>query len=243
MQELEKTGLFLVIDGNDGSGKATQVNLLAAALEERGIGVLKIDFPRYHTNIMGRLIGESLSGKHSEFATLDPHITSVLYAADRFESRAEIEAALKEDKVVIADRYASSNQIHQGGKIEDKEERKMFLRWLEELEHGLFGIPRPDRIVYLKVPVEASLKLLEEKRSVKNTNLSEGEKDQVEQDRNYLEQSHDTALWLSEHQANWTVIDCLDEEGSLRTRESVHDEILGIVDTFLDAQKGASEIL
>src|SRR3989338_2423382 len=97
-----KKGIFIVIDGTDGSGKATQTKLLA----------------------------------------------SILYAGDRFEEKKVIEKWLNEGFVVIADRYASSNQIHQGGKISNSAKRKEFLAWLEDLEYWVFKIPPPDAIIY-----------------------------------------------------------------------------------------------
>jgi len=235
-----RTGTFLVLDGNDGSGKATQAALLVDALQKEGIPATKIDFPRYHTNVMGKLIGECLSGAYGDFVGLDPRITSVLYAADRFESAGAIREALAEGKVVVADRYASSNQIHQGGKIESPEDRKRFLRWLEEVEYGVFGIPKPDAVVYLKVPVTVSLELLTQKREAKIGMLADGETDQAEQDRQYLERSHDTALWLSEREPNWLVVDCVDEAGAMRSRDSIHDELLAAVRSRLLAASRAS---
>ncbi len=156
-------------------------------------------------------------------------ITSTIYAADRFESSEEIRNALAERKVIIADRFASSNQIHQGGKIPDEKERIEFIEWLDRMEHGVFSIPRPDLIVYLKVPVATSLALLTEKRRAKNGNLGDGEMDQVESDRQYLERSHETAGWLASRQDNWQLIDCLDSEGSMRSRESIHEDVKALI--------------
>jgi dTMP kinase len=180
-------------------------------------------------------VGECLAGKHGDFVHMDPKIASSLYALDRLESTPEIIKALDEGKIVIADRFSSSNQIHQGGKIADDEERTTFLRWLEKMEYEVLGIPRPNAIIYLRVPVEISLKLLSEKRKAKNGGLEDGEKDTVEEDRNYLKRSHETANWLAGHESNWHIIDCI-KDGAMRTREDIHAEVAGSISQILDAE-------
>ncbi len=223
--ETSRKGIFVVLEGNDGSGKATQTELLLQRLRSEGREAEKIDFPKYEGNTFGALIGECLAGKRGDFLNLDPKIASSLYALDRFESSATITELLSRGVVVVADRYAGSNQIHQGGKIEDVNEREQFLLWLEKVEFGILGIPKPDVTVYLRVPVETSLTLLSEKRKAKNIELGERERDVVEEDRNYLERSIAAADWLVARE-KWGVVECM-EEGILRSRESIHDDIWG----------------
>lgn len=225
-------GLFMVLDGNDGSGKATQAELLRIALANEGIESIKVDFPAYDRNMFGALIGECLAGQHGDFVNLDPKIASTLYAVDRFESAPGITEAIEAGKVVVADRYSSSNQIHQGGKIADEKEREAFLMWLERMEYEVLGIPRPNAVVYLRVPVETSLVLLTEKRAQKNVALGAVARDTVEEDRNYLERSHETANWLAAREANWHIIDCAEGEG-MRTREAIHTDVLTVARTLL----------
>jgi dTMP kinase len=227
-----KKGLFVVLDGNDGSGKATQSALLVDYLAAKGIPIEKIDFPRYEHNFFGGFLGECLSGKHGDFLHMNPKVASSLYALDRLESAPHIRTALEEGKVVISDRFSSSNQIHQGGKIADQQEREAFLLWLEKMEHEVLEIPRPDTIVYLRVPLEVSLVLLSEKRKAKIGGLADGQKDTVEEDRNYLERSHETANWLASHQPNWHIIECSVESG-MRTREDIHSEVASVVSQML----------
>lgn len=222
-------GKFIVLDGNDGSGKATQSRLLVERLSQAGRSAHAVDFPAYDRNFFGAFIGECLIGKHGDFLHMDPQIASVLYALDRFESSDGIRKDLEEGKIVIADRFSSSNQIHQGGKIEDETERILFLEWLEKMEHEIINVPRPDLIIYLRVPVEISLKLLLEKRAVKNQLLSEGVRDTVEEDRTYLERSHETANWLADHQPHWRVVECA-VDGEMRPVETIQSEIRAIVD-------------
>ncbi len=222
-------GMFIVLDGNDGSGKATQSKLLTERFEREGIRVQQVDFPAYDRNVFGTLIGECLAGKHGDFLNLDPKIASSLYALDRFESARHIRGLLESGTTVIADRYASSNQIHQGGKIEDPNERETFLAWLDTVEYGILNIPRPSRVIYLDVPVDVSVTLLSEKRAVKNGGLSEGEKDMVEQDRRYLERSRASAELLASKEPSWSLISCVGAEGNMRSREAIHEDIWSLV--------------
>jgi dTMP kinase len=148
----------------------------------------------------------------------------MLYAFDRFESRTKMKQALQKGATVIADRFVSASQIHQGGKITDKKEREAFLKWIDHLEHGVLGTPRPDHIFYLRVPVEMSLKLLSEKRKAKIKGAKDGEKDMVEEDRAYLENSLKTADWLLKREKKWTLIDCA-PKGEMRSPDEIHEEI------------------
>jgi dTMP kinase len=218
-------GRFIVFDGNDGSGKATQARLLAEYFSAAGQEYVHLDFPAYDRNFFGALIGECLAGAHGDFVHMDPKIVSPLYALDRLESTSGINEAIDAGKIVLADRFASSNQIHQGGKIAGEAERIEFLSWLDRMEHEVLAIPRPDAIIYLDVPVEVSLTLLTEKRAAKNQTLADGVKDTVEEDRQYLERSHETARWLAARQPNWHIVSCMEGE-RLRTPEEIHADVL-----------------
>ena len=126
-----KRGKLIVIDGTDGSGKATQVDLLVEALKKEGRKVKVVDFPEYYSNFFGKFVGHCLSEQHYNFVSVHPKIASVLYAADRFEGKGKIEKWLKEGYTVVANRYASSNQIHQGGKkfLILKSEKRLSAGW------------------------------------------------------------------------------------------------------------------
>ena len=102
------------------------MKLLKEKLEGLNIKVKTVDFPRYDDNFFGKLIGEYLSGVYGDFIQMDPRIASILYAADRFETREDIQRWIDNGYVVIADRYVSANQIHQGGKIENSKKQKIF---------------------------------------------------------------------------------------------------------------------
>lgn len=234
MQKETRAGAFIVLDGLDGSGKATQTKLLAERLAREGIAFETLDFPSYGRTMFGTLIGEALAGKRGDFLHIDPRIGSTLYALDRYEMSPVIRAWLDEGKVVIADRFTSSNQIHQGGKIRDAAERAEFMAWLEKMEHEVLGIPRPDAVIYLRVPVAISARLLAEKREAKNRVLPEGEKDTVERDEEYVERSYESAQMLANEHGNWRMIDCVAGDG-IRTPHDIHEEVFREVQRILGA--------
>jgi dTMP kinase len=215
-------GKFIVIDGTDGSGKATQTALLENRLKKDGYKVKKIDFPRYYNNFFGKLIGECLAGDYGDFISLNPHIASVLYAADRFESSPDIKKWLAYGYIVLSDRYVSSNQIHQGGKISNPAKRKEFLRWLDKMEYGVFDIPKPNLIIFLDVPISVTQKLLKLKDQVVKKKYLKGKKDQAENNLVHLEKSRANAISIVKKANHWKKINCT-ERDELLSKEKIHD--------------------
>lgn len=220
-----KKGKLIVIDGLDGAGKATQTKLLVERLKKDGKKVMTLDFPRYQDNFFGKLIGECLSGQHGDFLHLDPHIASVLYAADRFEAAGKIRKWLDEGRYVILDRYVSANQIHQGGKIKDVRARKEFLHWLDTLEYKVFAIPKPDKVIFLDVTPEVTREmLLQANQQQKKSYLSKKTKDVVEESVEYMKASRVAALFLAKNEKNWERISCV-ARGSILAREVIAERV------------------
>lgn len=228
----EKIGKLIVIDGIDGSGKATQTRLLVRRLRREGVAVKTIDFPRYYHNFFGKLLGEYLSGAFGDFTQVDPRVASVLYAADRFESSRQIRAWLEAGYAVIADRYVSANQIHQGGKIGNARERKEFMSWLSKMEYEIFQIPRPDLVVYLDVPFEVSKDWLKRKIAQRSKKYLKGRKDVAEENLTYLKNSRQSALALVKENKDWRRIECCRGMLCLAPAE-VHEKVLELVRGFL----------
>ncbi len=223
-----KRGKLIVIDGIDGSGKATQTAFLEKRLRREGVKVKKIDFPRYDDNFFGKLLGSYLAGEFGDFIKVDPRIASVLYAADRFESSGKIRKWLSEGYVVLSDRYVSANQIHQGGKIHSPVERKKFLKWLDTMEYGVFGIPRPDLVIYLDVPPKVSRQWLKKKVSWRKRRYLKGKTDVAETNLAYLRDSRATALSLVKRNRNWRKITCCRGMVCMSPAE-VHEQVFDIV--------------
>lgn len=222
---------FFVIEGADGTGKATQTGLLRERLEREGEKVCQISFPNYTENHLGKLIRGALDGKHGDFLSIDPYITSTLYAVDRFESKEWLEKKLGEGYVVITDRYVSANQIHQGAKCSTKEELEQLLIWLDTLEHQVLGLPRPTAVVYMDVPLEISLELIE-KRSAKNSSKS----DLAESNEEHLRNVRRASTWLREKDPSWITIECARGGVTLEnflSKEEVHELIYKKIQPYL----------
>ncbi|KKR43316.1 MAG: Thymidylate kinase [Parcubacteria group bacterium GW2011_GWF1_40_6] len=226
---MTKKGKLIVIDGTDGSGKATQVALLVKRLKKEGKTVKVVDFPEYYKNFFGAFIGHCLSEQYYNFLNVHPKIASVLYAADRFESSKEIQNWLKKGYIVVANRYVSANQIHQGGKIKNAKKRNDFIKWLDEMEYEVFGIPRPDITLYLSLPINIVLQLLKERDSSKmKREYLKKKKDVHEADVNHLINSRKSALWLVKEIPNFIKIDCAPKKEIL-SREQIHEIVYGKV--------------
>lgn len=221
---MAKRGKLIVIDGTDGSGKTTQANLLMKHLKKDGYKVKFVHFPQYEDNFFGKFIAHCLSEQYYKWVNIHPKIASVIYAADRWESKEKIQNLIQGGYIVVMDRYISSNQIHQGGKISNIKKREAFLKWLAEMEYKVFKIPAPDLTIYLSLPIETVLKLIKA-RNYKGARAYLGSKKDVhEKDKNFLKNSIKSAIWLSKTQKNWMKIECM-ENKELRSFLDIHQEI------------------
>jgi dTMP kinase len=221
------TGKLIVVDGIDGSGKATQARLLIDRLKEDGLSVDAMDFPQYYDNFFGKLVGECLKGEYGDFIGVHPRIASVLYAADRWESSKQLQQWLDMGAVVVLDRYVSANQIHQAGKIRDAVEREEFLSWLATMEYGVFGIPEPDLTIFLDVSIDTVEKLLEGKDESYG---KEGD-DQAENNMHHQELSRQSALLMVDQRDDWVKVSC-SHEGVLLAREEIHEQLYAKVKQY-----------
>lgn len=216
-------GTLIVFDGGDGAGKQTQATILIRRLIQEGHQAGTLDFPRYGTNVFGKLLRECLDGSRGDFLHLDPRVASTLFAADRFEAKPTIEKWLEEGRIIILDRYVSSNMLHQGSKIEDEGELKEFIAWLEEVEYGVFGMPRPDLSIYFNVDPEERIKMLQH-ASDKRENVL----DLAETNLQHQKDTDVTAKKIIETTEGWTTIECM-KDGEVRPREEIHEEVYDIV--------------
>lgn len=155
----ERAGVFIVIEGTDGSGKSTQFELVKKRLEELGHDVAIFKFPRYDTP-SSYFVKRYLKGDYGAADDVGPYTSSLFYALDRFEAAPEIRQALSEGKVVLCDRFTGSNMAHQGTKIANAEQRRGFFIWLDNLEFEMLRIPRPDISFILRVPADLSQELM-----------------------------------------------------------------------------------
>lgn len=224
-------GKLIAIEGIDGSGKRTQLDLLAQALDARAMTTVRISFPHYESSF-GKLVGRYLNGDFGSLENVDPHLSALLYAGDRLEAKAGIDAALAEGKIVLADRYIGSNLAHQSARV-PASGREEFLAWLKHLEYGLYDLPVEDLVLYLFVPASEAQRLVGLKSTRTYTSLRH---DIQEASISHLQQ---TAVIYEQLATapNWMRIDCTDSKsGAVLSPEEIHRAILNAVDSRVLSQ-------
>jgi dTMP kinase len=223
-------GTFIAIEGIDGSGKRTQIELLGNALDRRGISYACFSFPRYESSF-GQLAASYLNGEFGPLERVDPHFSALLFAGDRFESKGELEAAIASGKVVLADRYIASNLAHQGARV-GPQRREEFSSWLKRLEYGIYGLPAEDLVIYLRLPTAKAQELIGRKGARGYTKLS---RDLQEANVKHLEQASLVYDRLAT-EANWRTIECCEStKGKIRSPEDIHGDVLAAIETHLPA--------
>jgi dTMP kinase len=224
-------GKFIAIEGVDGAGKHTQAELLGAALRARGVPFVPFSFPRY-ASTFGRLIAKFLNGDFGPLDTIDAHFSALLYAGDRFEAKAELEAVLATGKTILSDRYIASNLAHQTARVQPQE-RAAFTSWLKNLEYVIYGLPEEDLVIYLRLPASEARERVGRKAARDYTALQH---DLQEADLLHLEQTSAVYDVLAK-QPNWVTVECIEPStGAPRTTQEIHVEVLAAVSSRILAQ-------
>ena len=214
-------GKIIVIEGVNDSGKETQSKLLAKTLKEEGYKVVEFSFPMYKSPT-GKIFKNCVLGKDGNgyfeegYENLDPYVVCLYTAADRKYHKEKIERYLKNDYIVILNRYTSSNMAHQGSRYSDSEERVYMYQWIDKLEYWFLKLPKPDCTILLKVPAKYLNQLSEKQVAF---NFQEDIFDQDSVLKAYIE--------LSELY-NWDSIDCV-SNNKMKSVEEIHEEIMKIV--------------
>lgn len=213
------SGRLIVFEGTDGSGKATQTELLCRELQRRGTPYRKLTFPRYDqpSSALIRLYLDGAFGSRPD--DVNGYAAASFFAMDRYASfRQDWGEFYRAGGLLVADRYTTSNAVHQTVKLQPQE-RDAFLDWLFDYEYRLLGLPRPDRVLYLDIPTELTEQMLRRREKETNTHA-----DIHEQDEAYLRRCRENAAYVV-RRCGWTRIDCT-AGGVLRTVEEIHREVL-----------------
>ncbi len=219
-------GKVIVIEGLDGSGKATQTARLYELLSARGVQVRRVSFPDYDSP-SSALVKMYLNGEFgSDPGDVNGYAAAAFYAVDRYASfKKDWGKAYDDGAVILCDRYATSNAVYQMTKVPQCE-REEYLRWLEELEYGRLGIPRPDLVIYLDVPTDISQSLMS-----RRYDGDESKKDLHERNLAYLAQCGESARY-SAMKLNWNVISCV-RDGKMRSIDDISAEIAKLTDKLI----------
>ncbi len=231
-----RNGTFLVLEGTDGSGKGTQFQLLAERLKNEGYDVATFDFPQYDQP-SSYFVSEYLNGKYGSVEEVGPYTGSLFFALDRFHAAGQIREALRQGKIVLANRFTGSNMAHQGTKFEHAEERRGYFIWLDNLEFEMLKIPRPDKSFVLRVPAEIAQGLVDQKAA---RNYTSKKRDIHEDDLSHLQRSVEVYDDLCQlFPKDFTRLDCV-RDNKLLSVETVHDMLWKSLELLLPPKPSAS---
>ncbi len=218
-------GKLIVFEGTDGSGKTTQYARLCKRLESEGKQFQRLVFPQYEkpsSALLRMYLGGEFGSKPED---VNAYAASTFYAVDRYASLKQVWGEYYEQGgLVLADRYITSNAVHQAAKVKE-EERGEFFDWLFDFECNKLGLPQPDMVIYLDMPTEKAVENLRSREAATNTKA-----DIHEVDTAYLALCHETAGQAADY-LGWKRIRCVDSLGQLRTIEDLHEEIWNLVKT------------
>jgi dTMP kinase len=225
----EQNGIFIVLEGSDGSGKGTQFKVLAERLRAVGHDIEVFDFPRYEEP-SSHFVRKYLNGEYGDASEISPYTASLFYALDRYEAGPKIKKALQERKIVLSNRYVGSNMAHQGGKFTSSGEQRGFFIWEDGLEFELLGIPRPTMNIFLRVPAEVSYQLIAKKAKRSYTDKIH---DQHEGNIEHLRSSIATYDTLCElFPKDFKAVDCA-PEGKILSIAQINDKIWTLIKPIL----------
>lgn len=221
-------GKLITIEAGDGSGKATQTKALYDRLLAEGYQVLKVEYPDYQSE-SSALVRMYLGGEFGQQAeNVSAYGASAFFAVDRYASYLlKWRQAYESGWIILADRYTTSNMVHQAVKLKDSAEREKFLTWLWDFEFARLQLPVPDKVIYLDMPPEISDRLINS-RAAKD---SSRKKDIHEKDTSYLHHCHRAYNEVAE-KYGWVKISCA-QQGNLRTVQDIHEDVYQAVKEIL----------
>lgn len=217
-------GKLIIIDGSDACGKATQAEKLFIRLKNEGLNVRKIEFPDYksESSALVKMYLNGDFGKNPE--DVSPYVASTFYAVDRYASfKTDWGKFYASGGIIIADRYTTSNMVHQGAKVENTAKDK-FLAWLWNLEFEIYKLPVPDSVIFLDMPPEHSEALMKDREN----KITGGKAlDIHESNKEYLVDSYLNALYIAQ-KYKWDIVECISNT-EIRSVEDIHNEIYNMV--------------
>ena len=215
-------GKLIVIEGLDGSGKSTQIEYLKNKLSGRNVHQIKLPDYDSDSSALVKMYLRGDFGKKPE--DVNAYAASAFYAVDRFANyKMKWKEFYDNGEIIISDRYTTSNAYHQATKV-PKDDRAEFFYWLEDFEYGLLGIPEPNAVIYLDMPIEISQKMMTERYHGDET-----KKDIHESNLDYLYKCREAALDAAD-KMGWYVVKG-NNGNEPRAVESIGDEIFNIIST------------
>ncbi len=221
-----KQSKFIVIEGLDGSGKSTQLELLQSYLEEKDIAFRHIHFPRLAEGIYGTLVADFLRGAFGKLEDVHPKLVALLYAGDRKDFASTITHWLNEGYLVIADRYVYSNIAFQCAKRPDSNEKQEIKQWILNLEYEYLKIPVPDLSLFLDVSTTAAAKAISGDDLRTSREYLSGGQDIHESDMDFQARVHQEYLDLIQSETDFHLLRCVNDHGERLSPGQTHHEII-----------------
>lgn len=231
MESFDPVALLVNIEGIDGSGKGTQATRLQAHLLNLGYRTQLVSFPRYRETSFGQKVADFLNGRFGQLNEVNPFLAALLYAGDRFESKAWLTEAIEANDVVIFDRYVPSNMAHQASKLTGPE-RSELIAWIDQVEFGVYGLPRPNLCLLLDIPPTVAQQLISRKAP---RDYTEQSADLQEADAGHLAQTREVYLELARSNPIWKCVPCVRND-VLRSPEEIEAEIWELVRPLLPTE-------
>jgi len=216
---------LFVIEGVDGAGKSTQIKLLKEFLSAKGYVCEYMHFPRTDAPYFGELIARFLRGEFGALNHVDPYLVAMLYAGDRKDASEMIQNWLRQNKIVLLDRYTYSNIAYQCAKIADVSARNKLMDWILSLEFEHFEIPRPDLNIFLDVPFTFTEKNLSDIRTGEDRTYLNGTRDIHEESLDFQKKVRELYLKVAQKDEHLSVIDCSNNVGEILPPEKIFTRV------------------
>lgn len=222
---------FIVIEGLDGSGKSTQIEMLQNYLVTKNIKFKYLHFPRLDHAPFGDLISSFLRGEFGSLEQVNPYLVALIYAEDRNNAKSMIEQWLADDNLVVIDRYVNSNIAYQCSKVIEGTEVEKLKNWIIDLEFNHFKIPQPILNIFLDVPFTFTEKKLTTERSGDDRTYLKGNKDIHEMNLEFQRRVKNIYISVAQKDSNFRTIKCSDDGGSILSPDEIFSKIIGLLKT------------
>ena len=223
---------FIVIEGLDGAGKSTQLNMLRNLLNSKNIPFEYLHFPRVDEGVFGNLVSMFLRGDLGANNQVNPYLVALIYAGDRNDAQSTIRQWIDSGKLVIIDRYIYSNLAFQGAKITDTAKKTELRQWIKNLEYNYYGIPQPDLTLFLDVPFSFTTKSLTTVRTGDDRRYLQGKQDIHEADLNFQEQVRREYIDLAATEERFELVKCYSDDNQMLPPEQVFSLIVNQLEKY-----------
>lgn len=220
---------FIVLEGLDGAGKSTQLNMLKNLLDAKGLKYEYLHFPRFDSPVYGELIARFLRGDLGALEQVNPYLVALIFAGDRADAAPMMKQWLAEGRYVITDRFVYSNIAFQCAKFAKAEDKEALREWILDLEFNHNSLPKPDISLFLDVPFEFTRDRLAEQREGDDRSYLQGEKDIHEESLDLQRNVREMYVRCAAQDDKLHVVDCSDGSGKIDTPENNFKKIEALI--------------